>query len=170
MALSDIQLTTLRAACFATPAAAAFFVNPGNAAGLRTYLNTASSFVVWRTAVLQDEIMQNGFDWVRVDNLSVGKARIWDWLFDNEGRSINPSKANVRAGIQECWKGTAADLLVQAAVLDHCKRNATNAERLLGSGIGDAANPGLLSFEGDLSDVDAARLIYRDNGTVWTEI
>ena len=69
--------------------------------------------------------MQNGFDWVEVDNLTVGKARIWEWLFDNATTTINPSKANVRAGIAECWKGTAAKLAVQAAVLAHCKAHLT---------------------------------------------
>jgi len=76
----------------------------------------SSNYVVWRTSVPQDEIMQNGFDWVQVDNLTAGKARIWDWLFENSAKTINPSKVNVRAGIAECWKGTAALLAVQAVV------------------------------------------------------
>ena len=36
------------------------------------------AWTVWRTSVTWDEIMLNGMDWARVDNLSVGKARIWD--------------------------------------------------------------------------------------------
>ena len=51
----------------------------------------APSFIVWKTSVTQDEIMQNGFDWVQVDNLTVGKARIWEWMFDNQGATINSS-------------------------------------------------------------------------------
>lgn len=165
------QIVTLRAACFADPTAAAFFVAPGSAAGLKGYLNAATSspaHILWRTQVTQDEIMLNGFDWARVDNLSVGKARVWEWLFANEAKSINPSKANVRAGIDQTWVGTAADLAVRAAVYAHCKRTATRAEKMLASGAGTDASPAVPSFEGEVNDLDAARLIYKDNGDLWT--
>lgn len=167
--LTDAQLPILRAAIFASPTAAALLA-AGNAAGLRAHLNEATSpaFICWRTAVSQDEIMQNGFDWVQVDNLTVGKARIWEWLFDNEANVINPSKANVRAGIDEAWKGTTQMLAVRAAVYTHCKRAATNAEKMLASGTGTDATPALFAFEGDLSDYDVARLIWKDNGDIWT--
>lgn len=150
------QLSTLRAAVLADQELAAVGRNDTELARL---LNLPAAFVVWRTRVTQDEIMQNGFDWVRVDNLSVGKARIWEWLFDNDQRSINPSKVNVRAGIDEAWKGTAADLAVRAAVYVHCKRAATRAEQILGSGTGTDATPGTLGFEGDVS--------INDIGAMW---
>lgn len=124
-------------------------------------LNAATTFIVWRTRVTQDEIMGNGFDWVRVDNLSVGKARIWEWLFANRERVFNPSKANVRAGVAECWKGTAADVAVRDAVLEHCKRAANRAEQIVASGTGSSVSPGLLTFEGTVTVddvVDALRL------------
>lgn len=162
------QLTALRAAALADQTAAAFFVAPGSAAGLQTYLNEASPFIVWRSSVTQDEIMQNGFDWTRVDNLSVGPARVWEWMFNNEGRSINPSKANVRAGIEAVWRGTQADLNVRAAIYVHCKRAASKAEKMLAGGTGTTENPGLLTFEGEISSLDATRLIYRDDGTIWS--
>lgn len=118
-------------------------------------------YYVWRTSVNQDEITQNGFDWVRVDNLSIGKARIWDWLFKNSTNSINPSKTNVRAGIDECWKGTAADLAVRATVYLHCYRPATVVEKLLASGLGTTASPSTMGYEGSISymDVEAARAL-----------
>ena len=150
------QLSTLRAAVLADPTLSAVGRNDTELARL---LNLPTAFVVWRSSVSQDEIMQNGFDWVRVDNLSVGKARIWEWLFDNDQRSINPSKVNVRAGIDEAWKGTAADLAVRAAVYVHCKRAATRAEQILGSGTGTDATPGTLGFEGDVS--------INDIGAMW---
>lgn len=107
-------------------------------------------FIVWRTSVTQDEIMQNGFDWVRVDNLSVGKARIWEWMFANESKSFNPAKPNVRAGIDEVWKGTAADLAVRAAVYVHCKRPANLLEKLFATGTGTDASPATMSIEGSI--------------------
>lgn len=101
--------------------------------------------------------MRNGMDWTRVDNLSVGKARIWDWL--SRLGTINASQANVRAGIEAAWVGTQADLAVRAAVFGHCKRGATRAEKLLASGTGSDASPGTMTFEGALTseDVQAAR-------------
>lgn len=115
------------------------------------WLNTkdVSNYTVWKTAVYQDEIMQNGFDWAQVDNLTVGKARIWEWMFDNQGNSINPSKLNVRAGIDETWKGTTAMLAVRAQVYTHCKRLATRVEKLFASGVGSDASPATLGIGTD---------------------
>ena len=153
--MTPAQLQTLKAYILADQELAAIGRNDTEMARV---LNLPTAFVVWRSSVGQDEIMQNGFDWVRVDNLSIGKARIWEWLFDNDQRSINPSKANVRAGIDEAWKGTAADLAVRAAVYVHCKRVATRAEQILGSGTGTDATPGLLGYEGSVSINDLGEM------------
>lgn len=119
---------------------------------------TASpAFIVWKSSVTQDEIMQNGMDWTRVDNLSVGKARIWDWMFNNAQGTCNPSKANVRAGINATWVGTAADLAVRASVYTHCKRSATILEKLLATGTGSDATPATMDYEGGL--------LYNEVGT-----
>lgn len=146
------QLATLKAAILTDQTAAAFYEN-GDLSGLAAYLNESASpsFVIWRDSVTQDEIMQNGFDWVRVDNLSVGKARIWDWLFKNQAASINPSKTNVRAGIDETWKGTAADLAVRAAVYTHCKRAASRFEQVFAVGVGTTDNPATAELVGPIS-------------------
>lgn len=113
--------------------------------------------IVWRTRVPLEEVMANGMDWTRVDNLSVGKARIWDWL----GRlgTIDASRANIRAGIDATWVGTAADLAVRAMVYTHCKRTATRIEALLATGTGTDASPATMGFEGQITyaDVYAAR-------------
>lgn len=148
----NTQLTTLRAAILADQSLTQHLAT-GRFDLIRDYYNAPAdpAFIVWRTAVTQNEIMQNGFDWVRVDNLTIGKARIWEWLFQNESRSINPSKLNVRAGIDETWKGTAADLAVRAAVYTHCKRACNRVERLFATGTGSDAVPGLAGFEGEIS-------------------
>lgn len=153
MSLHPSLLPTLKAAILAeTDQTFVALRAANNEQGMADWYNTPSTFVVWKTYVTQDEIMQNGFDWVRVDNLSVGRARIWEWLFDNQQAAINPSRANVRAGIAECWKVTAADLAVQAAVLAHCRRVCTRGERIFATGTGTAATPGLLgAFEGDVT-------------------
>ena len=151
--MTNEQLIVLRDYILSVQAWAALPVNSDTsyfiADELRKDANPA--FIVWKSSVQQDEIMQNGFDWVRVDNLSVGKARIWEWLFDNQNASINPSKSNVRAGIDECWKGTAADLAVRAAVYIHCKRKANLLEKLFATGTGSDASPATMAIEGSIS-------------------
>ena len=166
MALTDAQLATLKADILAATDQAVIDARTirNDTELSRLYnLDASPTFRIWRTSVSQDEIMQNGFDWVRVDNLSVGKARIWEWLFDNQQSAINPTNPNVRAGINECWKGTAADLAVRAAVYSHCYRPATRAERLFATGAGtapsqDGEGPGVSAWTGTLTinDISAA--------------
>lgn len=160
MALTSQQKTALKADIDAIPELAALPNNTDGAFAIRAYyLITASpDFFVWRTKVIQDEIMLNGFDWARVDNLSVGTARVWEWMFDNAQKAFDPSKPNIRAGIQAVWKGTAPDLAVQAVVFGHCQRLANRAEKLFASGAGttvvNGVGPATMSFEGALTFTD----------------
>lgn len=160
--MTTAQLQTLKSDIAADPVLSQLPKNSDGAFEVaRVYNLTASpDFWVWRTNVPLTDITNNGFDWVRVDNLSVGKARIWEWLFDDG--SINPSKANVRAGIIECWKGTAQDLAVQAVVFGHCQQKATRFQKLFAVGAGtsvvNGTGPATMGLDGTLSyqDVEAA--------------
>jgi hypothetical protein len=168
VAMTPAQLATLKADILADSALNA---NPNNSDGntvIRAAYALAASpeYLVWRTTVPQTEIMLNGFDWTRVDNLSVGKARIWEWMFDNPGKAIDPSKANIRAGINAVWVGTQADLDVRAAVYAHCHRACNRCERLFvtatagGSGTrGSSANPDVAAFVGlpTINEIETAR-------------
>lgn len=159
--LTDTQQQTLKTAILAQPELAQLVEDKVYSA-IADWLNAQdpANWTVWKTAVHQDEIMQNGFDWVQVDNLTVGKARIWEWMFDNERNAINPSKLNVRAGIDEAWKGTAAMLAVRAQVYTHCKRLASRLEKLFSTGTGSDAVPATLGtgldtyIEGEISVVE----------------
>lgn len=153
MALTTAQQAALKTYVEADPALSTYPHNSDGAwqIALDLQADASPAFVVWRTRVSKDEIMQNGFDWAEVDNLTVGKARIWEWLFDNGASAINPAKANVRAGIAECWKGTAAKLAVQDAVFGHCKRNANVLEKLFATGTGSTASPATMVVEGGVS-------------------
>lgn len=159
--LTTAQAQAIKAVILADPALAGLPMNSDGAFAIADALNLEASpaFVVWRTSVPQDEITQNGFTWTEIDNLSVGKARIWEWLFLNATRSMNPSKPNVRAGIVECWSGTAGKVAVQTSVFSHCKRNATRAEKALATGTGTDATPAQMTYEGMLSyqDIEQAR-------------
>lgn len=160
MALNDAQLLAFNSALFAeTDPVLVGYRDSGATPLIAAWYNAqrTPALVVWKTKLYLEEIIQNGFDWVRVDNLSVGKARIWEWMFGGEDRSINPSKPNVRAGIAEVWKGTQADLAVQASVLAHCKRNATRIEALFATGTGTTADPATMAFVESLSEYDVSR-------------
>lgn len=115
------------------------------------------TFFVYRTAVSRDEVMLDGFDWTRVDNLTLGKARIWDWMFSTG--FINPSNITIRAGIVETWKGTAADVAVRVVVFSHCQRPASVFEKLF-AGVGgttiaeDGTGPATMGAAGPLSIED----------------
>lgn len=152
MSLTTAQQAALKAYVEADPTLSQFPHNGDGAYAIADALKADASpeFVVWRTSVPRDEIMQNGFNWVQVDNLTVGKARIWEWLFANEQNAINPSKLNVRSGIDEAWKGTAAMLAVREAVYVHCKRNANILEKLFATGTGSTASPGTMTVEGSI--------------------
>lgn len=157
--LTPAQLATLKADILADPVLDAYPNNSDGAWAIAEIYNQTATpdFIVWRTAVNPDEIMRNGMDWTRVDNLSVGKARIWDWM--TRLGTFDSSKPNIRAGIDATWVGTTADLAVRAMVYTHCKRVATRVEKLLATGTGSDASPATMGFEGQLSwqDVDEAR-------------
>ncbi len=160
--LTQDQLTTLKAAMLADPIVGPL-VQAGDWWGASAALNQQAvpDYIVWKTAVHVDEIMQNGFDWTQVDNTTVGKARIWEWMFANESRSINASKANIRAGVDEAWRGTAAMLAVRAAVYAHCKRPALLGEKMLATGVGTSNDPSVMGYEGALGAQDAADAMQR---------
>jgi hypothetical protein len=155
MALTTEQKATVKANILATPELLSLINDPGEgASSVAAWYNLMASpaFVVWKTDVSIDEIMRNGMDWARVDNLTVGKARIWDWL----GRlgTFDASKPNVRAGIDAAWVGTAADLAVRASVYTHCKRDATRIEKLLSVGTGTTVSPATMTLENQISYID----------------
>ena len=161
--LTTAQLATVKAAILADPALDAFPNTLDGAFGIAALLNKISvpDFFVWRTHVPVSEIMQNGFDWTRVDNLTVGKARIGEWM--QLTGTINPAQANVRAGFIAVFT-TAGDLATRQAIFGHSQRQATQIEKLLSTGSGttttdQGVGPATMGFEGNISyqDVVIAR-------------
>lgn len=157
--LTTGQLQALKADILADPVLAALPMNSDGAWEIAAQYNLPATpeWLVWKTNVDPDEIMRNGMDWTRVDNLTVGKARIWDWL--TKLGTFDSSKANIRSGVDAAWVGTAADLAVRAMVYTHCKRAATRIEKLLSTGTGTTASPATMGFEGEIpyQDIMAAR-------------
>ena len=159
MALDSSLFSVVKAAIQADPVLSVVPAGSDGGWEIARLLNLTANpdFYVWRTAVPIDEIMRNGMAWDRVDNLTVGKARIWDWI----GRlgTFDASRPNIRSGIDAAWVGTAADLAVRATVYTHCKRKATVAEKLCAIGTGTEGSPAVMQFEGSLTwqDVELAR-------------
>jgi hypothetical protein len=158
------QLAALKAHIDASPDLSGFPLNSDGAFEIAALLNLPATpeYLIWKDSVTEAEILQNGMDWLRVDNLSVGKARIWEWLF--KFASANPSKANVRAAFAEVWKGTAADNTVRLSVFQHCQKPATRCEKLFSTGAGttttqDGVGPATATWFGSVSyaEVEAAR-------------
>ena len=147
-ALTPAQRATLAAAIAADGTLS--ILPPGNSSSvtIANAFNAVSSpdYIVWKTSVDPNEIMRNGLDWTRVDNLTVGKARIWDWL--TKLGNFDCSRENIRAGIDASWVGTAQDLAVRATVYTHCKRSATRLEKLFAAGTGTTASPATMVVEG----------------------
>lgn len=148
--MTNAQLSTLKAAILAeTNPTFVAFRQANDRPSMADWYNGASTVVVWKTSVSKADIMANAaFDWTRVDNLSVGKARIWDQMFSVG--NINPAAANIRAGIDATWVGTAADLAVRAAVYVQCKRFASRLEKLFAVGSGADVSPSVMGFEGSV--------------------
>lgn len=150
------QLQTIKADILANPDLSAFPPGPDGAFAIADAYNqtAAPDYTVWRTQVDAEEVMSNGFVWTAVDGLTVGKARIWDWM--TRYGQINPSKVNVRQGLQDCF-GAGSPMIT--GILPHCKRLATRAEKLLATGVGSNAAPALMGFEGNVTyrDIELAR-------------
>jgi len=109
-------------------------------------VDVSPAFIVWRTSVSAEEIMSNGFVWTAVDALTVGKARIWDWM--TRYGTINPSKVNVRQGMADAFGAASA---MATGIMPHLKRNANLLEKLFATGTGTTASPATMVIEGSLS-------------------
>lgn len=197
--MTPAQLSALRAACFLDANAAAFFVAPGNAAGLRAYLNGASGTNVWRTDAPIDGI-NDGIDYgkytpsdavpsadpalsidiSRMLRIQTKQMNLQNMLI---GRAtLNCSRPNVRGGLRDAVigvpAGTAGALTAPggasgANVLAACVRSGTRAEVMLAAAAQASDTTGgttarVMTFEGEVTDLDAATLIYKDDGSIWT--
>lgn len=166
MNLTDTQLDAIKAWIVANVPDATEFT-------AQAALNALASpaYKVYRKFVPMQEVMGNNFDWTRVDNLNVGKARIWEWMerayASGDVGGLNFVNPSCRAGINAIWVGTQADLDVRAAVYSHATRDASQFEKLLkvaGNGTAPDASgngPATMAFEGPISVDDVIRAMNR---------
>lgn len=161
--LTPAQYQALKTDMLAQPSLATAIANGDDPAIADFYNGTASpAYVVWRTWVSKSEATQSGSGivWSEVDSLTVGKARIWEWMTASQGSGIggsgggfNPSQANVRQGLADCF---GVGTTTRTNLLAMSKRNASVFEKLFATGAGTSANPSVMSVEGPLSASDAS--------------
>lgn len=126
-------------------------VTEGNDGCMADWLNSTSTFVVWKTALQEVDVLQSdAFNFSLVDSLTAGKRDEWSNFLFREGK-CNPSKANIRAGLLDIWSGTAAKTSVYNEIISLSKRNASQAEKVLATGTGTTATPEILTFEGSFN-------------------
>ena len=160
MTLTPAQKTTLKNYILNDSILNAFPNNSDGSVEIANRLNLTASpnFTVWRTSISKSEIhSDSSFAWIEIDNLTAGQYRIWEQIFIDG--MLNPNQLNVRAGISECWKGTANKVAVATAVLQKCKRNATVFEKIFATGTGSDTSPATIILESPIiyQDVEIAR-------------
>lgn len=154
MSLTKAQRTTLAAHIRASADAEVIAaLATRNDTAMTAIYNTDSSFIVWRPTV-SVEAYRDALDWTEVDNVTAAKARIWEWATGGMTLPLESGKANVRAGLAQCW---AANSSTRAALLVVAKRAATLGESIYATGTGTGAAPGDLVFDGLLSTGDIGR-------------
>lgn len=118
----------------------------------------APDFFVWKTSVAVGLLMQGNFDWTRVEALTVGKARIWEFM--TAAQTVNPSQKQVRAGFEETFT-EVEDAPCRQAIYDGASRLATRGEKLYAVGTGAApdnhgSGPGELVVEGIITTTNVS--------------
>lgn len=149
MDLTAAQKATVLAYINSQAPLAALPNDPDSAAFIASALNAQASpnYWVWRTEVSVDEFIGGNIVWNAVDNLTVGKARIWEWM--TRRGVFNPARANVRAGLTECFGAGSNN---ETRVFALSRRRARVIERLLATdGDGSAATPATMTAEGTIA-------------------
>jgi len=188
--MTPAQIATLRAAVFADPTANAF-LQSGNQQGLKDYLNSASTFYVWRSVTNTADIL-DAITWA---NITQSDAPDTSTLFTNRAwvctekqmnlqillqsrETLNTGKINIRGGLSDALTNVPSGIggaLLDAGWLGAGKvksaitRLATLAEKAFTTGAGTSGTPGNLGvFEGQVDDFIASTLIWHDDGAIWT--
>lgn len=152
--LTTEQMQTLKSAILADPTQANN-VTIQDYSAIADWLNSASTYIVWRTEIPVAEY-RDALVWTEVDGLTAGKARIWEWVTGLMTLPLQAAKIAVRQGLADCW---ASNTVTRAQLLVVAKRAATVAEKALATGTGTTATPGNLGWEGSISAYDIGGIL-----------
>jgi hypothetical protein len=151
--LTPAQLTTLKAAILAeTDPGFVTARTLGQTTVMRDFYNAPSTFVVRRSIVGSAEIGPV-LNYVAVSALTtINRDRATTFL------ALNPEQFRPTADVEAYWDTTFAGALggeganTRAALVALWRRFATRAERLYATGTGTSLAPGVLVWEGSLTD------------------
>lgn len=147
------QKAMLNTAIRAEPSISAC-VTEGNDSCVADWLNSASTFVVWKTKLSCRYLQENAIVWPSVDSLTVGKSRIYELMCKYD--EINPSVLNVRQGLIDAFGAGSATVTAATPLF---KRPALQVEKVLATGTGTTGAPGLLTFEGKANINDVSSIL-----------
>lgn len=176
--LSDAQISTLRPVVLAEPTLAQARAT-GDDYAIAAWCNTAASpaYKVWNSST-PTSVIGDAVSWASLTPADTpdGTVIYTNRVLDAQAKQINlqiliqgrdslpTNRANIRAGLQDALTnlptgaGGAQITAGWPAVKTAIQRNATNAEKVLASGAGTAANPSDLSFEGNVTANEASLL------------
>ncbi len=124
--MTDAEMQTLAAALRAENNAgvvAAMAVR--NDTYLTQWCNTAGSTYCWNNAMVARDMFEDS-DVTKFDNLTAGKRDAWRMMLDFA--PIDFSRTKNRKAVQDVWGSSDS-----VAVLEACRRKATNGEMYMGS-------------------------------------
>lgn len=178
--MTPAQLVTLKAAILAeVDPTFADYRDQGATGLMAEWFNAASTFVVWRNNTPTSDIA-NAVSWANFtpadtpDGTALwtnralacqGKQFNLQNLFLAAQGSLSSGLTNIRQGIQDSLTNVPAGASGAsvsagwAAVRTAMQRFATRGEKVFATGTGTAATPGVLTFEGGVSDYDVVQAL-----------
>ena len=162
--LTDQQLATVRAACFAD-APCASSLAAGNAIAVWNWANGATATKAWLTAA-PIALIEEAPTYTAYDSLIAGKRDSWV-LFLKSSRDF--TKAKVRNWVVDVWGAATAGSNAEAVLLAGTV-SATAAQVALGGTVRTTGTVSALDrvWTGMVGEIEARRLVFQDNGSIWT--
>ena len=151
MSLTTAQLTVLKSAILAeSDPVFVGYRTEGNTGLMAAWFNGASTFTVWRTLVQNSEVgrafVASGLSaMTTANNDRLVSLALWN------PNGVQPFRVDHRQFFDDVFSPVSG-ATTRAALLALWKRFATRGERLFVTGTGSDAVPGLLVFEGQITD------------------
>lgn len=166
--LTPTQQATLRTASCADVTTGRPAMVSGNAAALRAWLNTASTFIAWRKSVPTNEIGTT-VNYVAIASMTTANLDRVNVFYTLNPVSFDPSRSDIRTYMSDIFSGALGGQgqATRDALEAMYRRTANNYERALGSGTGTTATPGTLTLEGQIGESATVALVFQDNGTLY---
>lgn len=155
--LTTEQLTTLAAAIAAeTDPEFVEYREQGATGAMAEWFNQPSTFIVWKTSVHKNDVGK-AFVASALAAITAGNNdKLANFAAWNE--TVNPSRADQRQFFDDVFS-VAAGASTRAALLALWKRPALKGEKIYATGTGTDGTPGLLVYEGNISNNDVVNAL-----------